>query len=137
MWWLYALINALAGSWANVFTKLASREINPILGALVAQITAVFFIFLFFLFSGRHFDGTRQGFLFAFLMGLMTAFGYTAWFKLFSTGASLIVAGILAILGVIVFSALWGIIFLGEKLTLTVFIGFLLAILSAYLLMIK
>lgn len=134
MWQVFAFLNAITMSLANLFTKLSSGKLNPLLGALIAQVTAVFFILLFFLFSGRGVEGTKQGIIFAGLVGLMTAIGFTAWFKMFASGAPLVIGGTLAIMGVIVFTAVLGIVLLGEKVSLPVILGFLLALLSAWLL---
>ena len=137
MWWKYALVNEVAGSLANVFTKLSGGKINPFFAVLVAQAPSTFCLLLFFLASGKNIQTTKQGILFACLVGVATAFGFAAWFKLFSLDAPLIVAGTIAIIGVIVFTTLWGVIFLGEKVTLPIFFGFLLAVFSAFLLTFK
>lgn len=137
MWWVFAFFNALFASFANLFIKLTTKKLNPFLGALISQISALFFILIFFWLSKEGFKGAKEGIMFAFLAGLMTAIAFISWFKMFASGAPLVTGGTLAIMGVIVFTALWGIIILGEKLTLPAFLGFLLALLSAYLLILK
>jgi len=137
MWQIFAFLNALSMGIGNLFVKVLGGRLNPFLGALLIQGVNFFFVLLFFLLMGGSFSGAKESIALIFLAGLMGAIGLIAWFKMFALGAPLVIGGTLAIMGVIIFTALGGIIFLGEKLTLPVFIGFILALLSAYLLTLR
>lgn len=133
MWFIWALLNGISMSFSNIFTKLATGKVSPLVGAAVTVLTATVLLFALVLLQGK-FPTSISALIFPALAGVATAIGFFAWFSMFASGASLSTGAIVAILGVIALTAVWGVVFFGEKLTLIKSIGILLALISAFLL---
>jgi len=133
MWWVYAAANAVFLSIANVLVKLSSGKVNPILGAAVTLASAALVVFgLSWLIPGI--SAQAQAYWLPALIGIFSGIGMASWFLLLSSGVAVSSGGIVAILGVIVLTALFGVIFLGEKLSLIKIIGLVLGLIAAGLL---
>lgn len=133
MWWIFALANAVFISIANVLTKIATTKVRPILGAAVAATVSAIVVVAMSLFMGKG-ELTGQKLIYPGLAGLFMGLALVAWYLLFATGVGISSGGVVAILGVIMLTALFGVIFLGEKLSLIKVIGLVLGLAAAVLL---
>ena len=136
-WLFYAVGAAVLYGAHQIFTKMASERISDGLGGFVVEGTAALTILLYlaWLRLGQRWNQTSTGLgvFYSVLTGICVGVGTVFFFLLFQNGGPLssvpmILAGGAAIM------AIAGILFFGERASLTRIIGITLALLGLFLL---
>ncbi len=116
---LYVVIGALGTGLWNVFISSASRQMHPLLGALITELTAFTAGALIFLpvLSGGFPKVTSRAVILCMLAGLSVLLADYFILKAYKLGLQISIGGPIIIGGSIIVVTLMG-LFLGEKMTL-------------------
>jgi len=116
---LFVIIGALGTGLWNVFISSASRQMHPLLGALITELTAFSAGALFFLpvLSGGFPKASFKAVIMCMLAGLSVLLADFFILKAYKQGVQISIGGPIIIGGSIVVVTLMG-LFLGERMTL-------------------
>ncbi|MBU4502317.1 MAG: hypothetical protein KKA79_06990 [Nanoarchaeota archaeon] len=137
VWFVAAIVAAIAYGLHNVFTKLAAGNVSDSLGAFILEITAAVCILLYMfylIFDNVKFDFTMKGVIFSILAGLCVGLGTVLYFYIFRSGGELSIAGPLVLVGGILIMAVAGIVFFKEDITFMKVAGVVFGLISLWLL---
>jgi bacterial/archaeal transporter family protein len=130
----WVLIGILAGLFFaiyNLLLSLSSSNLHAFVGSVALSISsAVVTIAMILLFkmSGVDINFTAKGVKMACFAGIFSAVGSLLYFWMYQKKAPVSVGVPLISISTIIFSALIGLLFLGEKLTMIKIIGLMLAV---------
>jgi len=137
VWFIAAIVAAIAYGLHNVFTKLAAGHISDSLGAFMLEITAAIciLIYMFYLITTDiKFDFAPRGVIFSIFAGLCVGLGTVLYFFIFSKGGELSIAGPLVLIGGVFLMAVVGIVFFKEKISFIKLTGIVFGLISLWML---
>jgi transporter family protein len=137
LWFIAALVAALAYGLHNIFTKIAAGHISDALGAFLLEITASVCILLYIFFlitTNEKFNFTSRGVIFSIIAGICVGVGTVLYFYIFSHGGALSIAGPLVISGGVLLMAVAGIVFFKESVSFAKIMGIALCLIGIWML---
>jgi len=126
-WQFWALLSAIFASLTAIFAKIGIADINSDFATLIRTCVIIAALCLFLTLSGqwqRPAEVSVRSWIFLVLSGLATGASWLAYFRALQLGDAARVAPIDKLSVVLV--ALFGVVFLGEKLSLINWVGVLL-----------
>jgi len=136
-WFILSILVGLAGGTYTVFTKLAAGKIPDAVGGFWLEVAAILGIASYLIWGRQPVWGaevTRSGLVYAIIGGLCVSFASVLNFTIYRHHGELSAAGPITLLGTLLVTAAFGVIFLGESLTLAKGSGLILAIAAIWLL---
>lgn len=124
MWWTYALLSALFAALTAIFAKVGIKNINTDLAIAIRTIVVVVLAWSIAYFRGgtntMH-TVSKSNLLFLFISGITTGLSWIFYFKALQLGKVSQVAPVDKLS--LAFTIILSLIFLGETLTLKMFLG--------------
>lgn len=133
-WLVFALVNIIGSTLNNFFVKLASGKISPLVGAVLVYSGGLVFLLILFPFMGEKLVMTKEAVILSLAAGSVLGLASVAWFKMYEVQAPISTATFIALVGIMLLSALIGVVIFKEKASLRFYIGASLAIAGLYLL---
>ncbi len=135
-WGLFAGLMVIGSVGIHLFTKLSSQDVNPLLSIFIAHIVATILIgFLYFIFKqGNDIKSIEtKSFIWILLIGLSIAIANFSVIYMYKYGAPMSTAIPITRTAVSLFAVVIGIIFFLETVSLVQFAGFILSLVSIYM----
>ena len=136
-WLLLSILVGFIGGTYTVFTKLAAGRIPDAVGGFWLEVTAVIGIASYLVWVRQPVwsaEVTRSGFLYTVAGGICVSLAGVLNFTIYRHHGELSAAGPITLLGSVLVTAVFGVMFLGESLTFSKGSGLVLAIAAIWLL---
>jgi len=132
-WIIYGILAGLFFAIYNLLLSLSSGNLHAFIGSIALSLSSaavtIAMIFVFKL-TGQDISFTAKGVRLACFAGIFSAIGSFLYFMMYQKKAPISIGLPMLSISTILFSGIIGILFMGEKLTLTNIIGLLLAVAS-------
>jgi uncharacterized membrane protein len=136
-WFILSILVGFVGGTYTVFTKLAAGKIPDAVGGFWLEVTAILGIVSYLVWVRLpvwNADVTRSGLLYTIAGGICVSFAGVLNFTIYRYHGELSAAGPITLLGSLLVAVAFGVIFLGESLTVSKGSGLVLAIAAIWLL---
>jgi drug/metabolite transporter (DMT)-like permease len=139
MWVLFLLLTTFTWGIYDAFFKQLEKEINYFLGLLIIAVSqfVIALPFVIYYYHSGNLHATIKGYGASAIMGILLGLGTIFFFYAFKHGAATSVAVPAYSIGVLLICVLAGIFIYKEPISLKLFSGIILGIISIYLLVTK
>ena len=140
-WLTYAFLTIFFYAFFDFFLKLSAGKIHDMFGVTIINFLSTIIVSAFLIFAKFRneniFQVKQGGYLYSILAGISIGLASLFFIKMFATGVNLSIGVPLVRIGIVLLAGILGALLLKESINLQYLIGFALALVGLYLLVMK